>query len=81
MTMRARLAVGLTSMAGFTVSGGAAVAGVIGPVTTLVLMGISLGIYMGALMQGEDARWYLQKAPSSAKPLYARLNGRAGEGP
>lgn len=63
MTTAVRLALGLLSMAGFTASGGAAVAGVIGKNTTLVLMVISLGIYIGVLVKAEDAPRYRRNTP------------------
>ena len=68
MTTTARLAVGLASMAGFTASGGGAVVGVIGPTTTLVLMTISLGIYVGALMQHEPQQGRNEAATTRPRP-------------
>lgn len=65
MTTSARLAAGLTSMAGFTASGCAGALGAIGPITTLVLMAISLGIYVGALMEQRDRD---DEHPARARP-------------
>ncbi|NUQ73216.1 MAG: hypothetical protein HUU21_06655 [Polyangiaceae bacterium] len=67
MTANARVVLGLSAMAGFVGSGGASVAGGIGPITTLVLMAISLGAYTAALTQERGAAHSSTQAHRSSR--------------